>query len=164
MRILTFVSLIVLIIGCKEASKKEAGSKIEPAPSTISVQKSELRGMTQEEFIEIQSKCNAVDYIFHSLPFSINQNDKASVLTNLGFIGAEQADAIPANCKALGREFFQAEGEIFLEADLYYCPPDHFSYVFFKDNKAFAANKMSTDGINFYSNLIRQITAKPSGS
>ena len=163
MRTIILISLLSLLMACKEGSKS-SGAKVESPSKTTTKQKSAIRGMTQQEFLEIQSKCDAVDYIFHSLPFSINQTERANVLSNLGFIGSEQADAIPPNCKALGREFFQASGDIFLEADLYYCPPDHFSYVFFKDKKPFAANKMSTQGINFYSNLIKQISVQPSGS
>lgn len=153
-----------LLSACKESTSSEANNssktedEVVPNPNFVL---HELPAMPLDFYNELKEKCDAVDYIFHNLPFSINQTDRPSVLSNLAFISEQQGYAIPDGCNILGREFFQVNGEILLEADFYFCPPYHFTYVFLQNKKPIYANRMSESGVKFYANLINQIKVNP---
>jgi hypothetical protein len=101
----------------------------------------------------IFSNCNYLDYIFNDLPFSVSQNDRTGIMTNINFIGAESPKMINKNCKSLGREFFQINGDIVLEAEIYYSQECSY-YIFYIDGKPLYSNIISQTGIDFYQQLI----------
>ncbi len=101
------------------------------------------------------NKVDYIDFIFHDYPFSMSQSEKQSIQTNISYIGREPVFDIPASCKPIARSFFQIEGEIILEADIYYSEACYF-YVFVQDGKAKYANNMSQSGIGFYKNILAQ--------
>lgn len=154
-----FCSLAMMTTSCK-GDKTAAPEPAATQSPTSTAAKHSLPPMSKDVYENLRERCSAVDYIFHNLPFSINQTEKASVLSNLNFIGPEQADAIPSTCSPLGREFFQDEkADIFLEADIYY-GEGCLAYVFFQDGKAVYANKMSQAGVEFYTKIIRNVTSQ----
>jgi len=60
-------------------------------------------------------------------------------------------------CESLGREFFHVEGEIVMEAELYFTEDGSCrAYIFYENGKPAYANAVSDAGINFYSNLLKQ--------
>lgn len=159
-----YIIPIILIIGqwsCKQAPEATAPQTTTPT-STTTTGYHPLPAMTQEVFDQTLAKVSAVDYIFNNLPFSMNQSDPASIATNLSFISNERASAFKAKCQPLGREIFQAKGEIILEADIYFTP-QCMAYVFIIDGKPAYANKISETGVNFYNNILTQVKVQSKG-
>jgi hypothetical protein len=116
----------------------------------------ELPGIPSEKIVELWEKCELVDYIFHNLPFSLNQSEKPAIRANLNFIGTDPVGKVNLDCKPMGREFFQIGGEIVLEADVYYSPGCYF-YVFVDGNTPIYANTISEAGMNFYKQITTQV-------
>ena len=96
-----------------------------------------------------------IDYIFYDLPFSISQDNQPSIHANLKLISSGALDNLPLNCKPIGREFFQINGEIVHEADLYFSD-GCYGYVFLKDGKPIYANKLTEAGMTFYTRIVNQ--------
>lgn len=151
-----FIFICIGLFSCKEKNTKPE-VKVDPqltvpAPSQI---KLDVGSIPEEEFMKMYNNASYVDYIFYNLPFSISQNDQSSVRSNLGMISSEPLTSLQEGCKPIGREFFQIDGVVAFEADLYYSE-GCFGYVFMKDEKPIYANKMSEEGLKFYGNLIEQ--------
>ena len=96
-----------------------------------------------------------IDYIFNDLPFSMSQSEKPSIQSNIRYIGADPVTELQQDCKPIARQFFQVQGEIILEADVYYSEGCYY-YIFFQEGEARYANLMTSDGIGFMQNIINQ--------
>lgn len=142
-----FYSLIVLLaLNCRPTSSVEKSS---------STSAYAYPPMPESEIKMLYEETTGVDYIFHKLPFSINQGDQASVQSNVLMIGIQSPTSFSESCIPLGREFFQKNGEYLYEADIYFDPKtDCYAYKFFKDGKAVYLNGMSKTGANFYTQII----------
>jgi len=153
MRYSILLILALLVTACTTDNKKapqqsEAQPKVEQ--TTFGVP-----GLPQSDMKNLYDNATYVDYIFYNLPFSLSQDNKPSIHANLALISPEPLGSIPASCKPIGREFFQVAGEVAYEADLYF-QEGCYGYVFIKDKKPLYANKISSEGIKFYGNLINQ--------
>lgn len=155
LRIFTFLILSVFIISCVGESKKDAVITKGNDTPTIASNKLNVPGLPQGVMEQLFKEATYVDYIFYNLPFSLSQDNQASIHANLKLISAEPLKSLPVNCKPIGREFFHIGGEIPYEADLYYSD-GCYGYVFIKDNKPLYANKLSTEGMKFYTNIVNQ--------
>jgi hypothetical protein len=94
-----------------------------------------------------------IDYIFHNLPISVSQDEKASINSNILFIKNEPIKSLPLDCKPIGRKFFSIKGEAYLIADVYFgngCA----AYVFLDGEKPIYANAMTEQGVTFYKKII----------
>jgi len=151
-----FYSLILglfFMFSCKEEAKKP--DKVEKkAEAAVDMSKPEIPGITNEVMIRLLDQCTYVDYIFHSLPYSISQNEDPSIDMNISFIDYKRPlGRIPINCKPIGRKFFHINGEIVYDIDVYLNSQCKF-YVFVdKNNKPIFANYMTEDGIKFYADM-----------
>lgn len=156
-RIVFFVIFVLALGSCKQnnTSEKTATKKQAAAPLPNKVEN--VQGLTPEVMNKLLNEVTYVDYIFHELPFSVSQDNKASVVANIRQISPEPLGYLPSNCKAIGREFFHINGEIEFEADLYFSN-GCIGYVFMKNEKPIFANKVSPSGQQFYGNLIAQAT------
>jgi len=114
-----------------------------------------FESIPQPMVMDLWNKGNLIDYIFHNLPFSMNQSEQASIRTNLTYFTPMAQQYITPGCKPMGRQFFSIEGEIVLEADIYYTETCAF-YVFFVDGKAKYANQMSDAGKQFFNTMIQK--------
>lgn len=140
------------LISCSE--NKTPKTKSATVENEISYLAEEYPALTREILEEVWQKSDMVDYIFHELPFSMSQNNQASVRANIAYIAKTGQGPIPSKCKALGRQFFQIEGEIVLEADIYYSDDCYF-YIFHHQGNKYA-NVMTEQGKTFYANMIKQ--------
>jgi hypothetical protein len=144
----------LMFFACKQDQKK-ADDSAAPVATTPVVPK------TEETFVSLPDdivrtmvdKVDYIDYLWNDLPFSVSQEEKKAIVTNITFISAEPQTTIPAGCKSIGRKTFNIKGEILIEADVYFSKGCAF-YVFIKDNKKVYANKMTPQGIEFYTKLI----------
>lgn len=157
MRVIILLVVFGMMISCNGEQKK---AKV---PAAVTQEKPVLNpdsyfnlpSLPQAEMKRLFDEATYVDYIFYELPFSVSQDNKASIHANLNMISPEKMNAISKSCKPIGREFFHIEGEIVHEADLYFSD-GCFGYIFLKDEIPVYANKLSAEGSNFYANLIKQ--------
>ena len=149
-------------ISCSNNKAKPANSNAENTEQVESsnVTLTELPGVPTEQLAHLWNNCEFVDYIFHNLPFSLSQSETPAIQANLNFISTKAAGKIDLkSCKPMGREFFQVNGEIVMEADVYYSPNCYF-YVFVKDEKPIYANKISQSGMAFYHQITTQVSTQ----
>jgi hypothetical protein len=149
--------MIVSIASCKNdnPSKPEVTKVEKEAQAMSKIKNSKYKPLPNEMLMELWNKCDLIDYIFHNLPFSMNQGEQASIRTNLTYISPDLQADIPSDCKSLGRQIFSIEGNIVLESDIYYTDKCAF-FIYFVDGKALYANKMSEAGKQFYTTMIQK--------
>lgn len=144
----------LFLLACKEETKKPANIKKEAIAPTVDMTQPEIAGITNEVMVRLLEECTYVDYIFHSLPYSISQNEDPSIDMNISFIDYKKPlGRIPKDCKPIGRKFFHIKGEIVYDVDVYLSNKCKF-YVFVdKNNKPIFANYMTEDGLKFYADM-----------
>lgn len=147
-------TLLILLVATFLFSCKSDSTDSKSSQSADKVQVANGYEILPRTVVErMWNEAEMLDYIFHELPFSMNQSEKPSIQANITYISSEPQPQIPAGCKPMARQFYQVKGEIELEADIYFGNGCHF-YVFFVDGKAQYANKMSQAGIDFFTNMI----------
>lgn len=115
-----------------------------------------LESIPREDIMKLWEECTYIDYIFHSLPFSMSQDAKESIQANLNYIATEPQAFIPSNCKPIARQMFHVGGDIVLECDVYLSDVCQF-YVFVENEKPKYANKMTQDGLKFFSTMFSKV-------
>ncbi len=113
-------------------------------------------GITAEIVSIIVDSCSHVDMFFNDYPVSMSQNEKNSIISDLTYISTDAIVEIPVQCKPVGRKVYNGNGEVLIEADLYFSEGCYFM-VFIKDEQALFGNKMNQQGIIFYERLLTQI-------
>jgi len=146
--------LSCLLFACKTDQKKDTVST--PDKKEVANQKfADLNPLPNESMQKLFNEATYIDYIFYNLPFSISQDDKPSIHSNLKLISGNKFGPISKDCKPIGREFFHIGGAIAYEADVYF-QDGCYGYVFLDKEKPIYANKVSEEGMKFYSNIINQ--------
>jgi len=146
---------MLALSSCNGKKAKEVTPVATAPAKTSPVKQLNLPSVPLEVMQRLYEKATYVDYIFYDLPFSLSQDNSASIRSNLELIGNQPLKSLGINCKPIGREFFQIDGNIEYEADLYYSD-GCYGYVFYKDGKQVYANMLSEKGMNFYRNIISQ--------
>ena len=144
--------LTCFLVSCKTDQKKDINQS-DAKKEVISQKFQDLNSLPGDLMLRLFNEATYIDYIFHNLPFSISQDDKPSITSNLKLISPERLGPIPTTCKPMGREFFHIGGEIVAEADVYF-QNGCYGYVFLENEKPIYANKVSEAGAKFYSNII----------
>ncbi len=153
-------SLILVLLFClSSCQEKPTTAADSPQNSDVSKEQANnlvLPSIPVEIMQDLWDNCEFVDYIFYELPFSMSQSEKPSIHANLGYIDKRPVPTgIPTDCKPIAREFFQINGEIVLEAEVYFSKTCQF-YVFMDGKSPKYANAMSPNGIKFYNQMINQ--------
>jgi hypothetical protein len=151
-----YLILILTWFSCKEDKQVE---KVEKPTSNVST--IELPSISEELVKKLYEETDYIDYIFHDLPISVSMETKADIQTNVGMISTTPVGKIPANCKSIGRKFYNSKGNTLLGADIYFSSDCAF-YVFLDGEKKLYANKMTEGGLNFYQKIIQQAAKSPS--
>ena len=141
----TFVlcAFIATISGCKNSPKATA-----PKAQL-------LQGLPLDIKQNLIQKCDYIDYTFYNFDFSMSQADPNAVRSNIALLSDEVQATIPPECKPIGRKYYHINGEIVVEAELYFSE-NCFFYIYKDDNTTLFGNKLSPAGINFYNNIIQQ--------
>lgn len=151
-----YLVLILVAAACKTDTKKQPTATSTPSPQTKTSTQTPLYPKLPNKYLQVMwEQGQMIDYLFHELPFSMNQNESESIKTNLTYIDEAPVMAIPTGCKPIARQFYQVGGDIIFEADVYFDEQCQF-YVFFVDNKPMYANQMSKSGQQFFTSMIRQ--------
>ncbi len=122
----------------------------------------ELTSVPPDIIRDLWNNCTYIDYIFHTLPFSMSQDEQTSIRANLSYIAGEAQPYIPGDCKSIARQMFHINGEIVLEADVYLSETCQF-YVFVENEKPVYANKMTPEALEFFSSMFNQANKKQPG-
>lgn len=153
---LLFCFLSVILLSCNNEKQKTQ------QPQATVQQEIQQAGsgkgfpsLPQEVLMNIWDNGEMIDYIFHNLPFSMNQTELNSIRTNLTYIDPKPVSDMPVNCKPFARQFYQVGGDIILEADIYFSNGCKF-YVFVEDGKEKYANYMAESGENFFNQMVQQ--------
>lgn len=157
MRFALIIFCFLSILSCKE---KNNNSDVNPTKETLTevveqATDDPLPQVPVKIMQELWNECEFVDYIFFDLPFSMSQTEQPSIRANLNYIDRAAVGPRSKACKPIAREFFQINGEIVYEADVYYSENCKY-YVFFEGKTPVYANKMSAAGEKFYNQMITQ--------
>lgn len=136
-----------LLVGCQGDAKSTSKAAAQE-PTT-------LNPLPQDIKQNLFAKCDYIDYTFYNFDFSMSQGDPNAVRSNLALLSDEVQPDIPSECKPIGRKYYHINGEIVMEAELYFAENCAF-YIYKKDNTTLYGNKLSPQGINFYNNIIQQ--------
>ena len=98
-------------------------------PSTQDSKKTGLPALPAEMINKMLAEVDYIDYIWHDLPFSLSQEEKEGINTNISFISNEGVSELSPACKAIGRKFYNIKGETIATADVYFSPGCYY-YVF----------------------------------
>ncbi len=141
------IVLIMTMSACKQNNSSQEKDEKDIAPS--------LPAMPLQQQSYLFENVEMIDYIFNDLPFSLSQTEKPSIQSKIA--GISQEPVADNNCKPMARVFFQVKGEIVIEADMFFTPPDCQHYVFYENQVAVYANKMAPSNIQFYSRFLTQM-------
>jgi hypothetical protein len=145
---------LILLIGCKDLNKKgeaDDGAMFVPEGFTA-------YGMDATYMNMLLEKGDHIDYIFNDIPLSMNQDGKAAFYQEMRYVSNQPIAGIPKGCKPMARKIYLGDGEIIMEADLYFSNQCTFQ-IFIKDEKALFGNLLSQEGAAFYNNLLEKAEA-----
>lgn len=159
MRLLTFLLLFTLL-GCgnnPDATATDAENTTAAAPSAAAYPPLPL-----ERLEYLWENCDYIDFVFYTFDFSMNQHEQSGIRATLAGI-AETAPQINSACRPVGRAFFQVEGEVKLEADIY-LDQGCIYYLFMENGQPVYANEMTEQGLGFYINIFQQADQMGAGN
>lgn len=156
-----FYSLCIFFISC--ANKKTDTNAAKQNEAAAALTGPEIPGISQDAYQRLLDSCTYIDYIFHDLPFSMSQNEKADLSQNVMFIDTKRpVGQLNPACKPAARKFFSIKGVIVYDVDVYISPACSY-YVFVdKAGKPLFANQMTESGRNFYNNILKQVSGATS--
>ena len=114
-----------------------------------------LEGFPQSEFTRLMNECDFVDIIFYNSAVAMSQDQPGSIRSALMFMDPVKVEPMK-DCKPMGRIAYLIKGDIVAEAD-FYCNDECQYMVFLVDNKPTYINALSTNGVNFFQNILSQI-------
>lgn len=147
-----FISLIVGIAsscqGKKDSDTNETSIAIPEIPT--------YPAFGNEELSRLFAETEKVDIIFYNLPISVNQDEASSAKSTVLYVSPASPN-ITKVCQPIGRLTWIANGAIIKEADIYFETGCQY-FVFMENNLPVAANAMVQSGIDFFNNIISQVT------
>lgn len=144
-----FVSLLVL--SCKNTDTKSTSDQ-------VAVQNQGIipPAIPAADLIYLFENCTFIDFIFANLPFSMSQEDKASIQQTIRHIVPVAPTQINPECQHLVELLFQVEGEIINEVKIFFQPECTY-YLFYKNGVAVYSASFNEQGINFFNNILQQV-------
>lgn len=156
-------SLLILsffLISCGENKSltpaEESKEVIQPKVKVKSV--FDTVGISKEVFQKILQEGDHIDIIFNDLPLSMNQDGNSALYQDLQYISSRPMKTLATDCSPLARKIYLSKGEIIMEADLYFGPECYFQ-VFIKDGKELYGNYLTSQGVAFVEQLLKQAQA-----
>lgn len=154
--ILLILLSFFLFSSCEESEKKEGMAKDKLWETKANeVKVSTLPSITFEEMKELYEGCDFIDIIFYNVEFSMSVKNKSNIQRMVAFASPDVAQINP-NCKAMGRLFFQKNGELIVEADMYYDDQCQY-FVFQKNGKNAYANNITQEGQAYFAKIFSQV-------
>jgi len=154
--------IVTALSSCGEEVKddKRALSRDEMwKTKTAEVKVSSLPSITFEEMKVLYEGADFIDIIFYDVDFSMSVNNKTNIQKMVAFVSTNVARINPS-CKPTGRIFFQKNGELLAEADMYYDDKCRY-FVFQKNGKAAYANDITPEGQAYFAKIFSQVKVEP---
>lgn len=154
--------LMVLLSSCGggDSSNKDKLSKEEKWKTKAEkVQVSSLPSISFDEMKTIYEGTDFIDIIFYNVDFSMSVNNKTNIQRMVGMVSTNVAQLNPS-CQAMGRLFFQKNGELLIEADMYYDETCQY-FVFQKNGKPAYANYITPEGQAYFAKIFSQVKVEP---
>lgn len=153
MRFLPLLLLVFLWSCDSESTTKKTTTETvpstNPAPAPTAKTEALYPAYPVEKLKYLFDNCDYVDYVFYELPMSMSLNEQGSIQYSVSHVSTDPAQ-INANCKSIGRIFYQLKGENIAEAEIVFNAPEKCSYFIFYDNgKKAYANQMTEGGIKY---------------
>lgn len=152
--ILIFLALSLFVtLSCKNQKKSSDKNPEETGQleKETTSQQSFLTALPADIFKKVYAEADYLDVIFENLPFSMSQENNASIRQILNHVDNKPPQTIPANCPLFGQQLYMKNGEIILEADFFHSEGCY--YYIFKHNGKKYYNGMTQTGITFFDNL-----------
>lgn len=158
-KIQLFFAFVVLIsiYSCKEKetnkSLEDSGMKVETSVETSPANNSKLdfSPLPASLFKPVYMEADYMDILFEELPFSMSQDNNASIRQILNYIDVNAPDSYDSNCPLFGQLLVQKEAVYILEADIYHS--DGCYYWLIKHRGKKYLNGMTDAGIKFFNQL-----------
>jgi hypothetical protein len=160
MRFYYIIILIAVLTSCKEQSKTTTSSKVATEQSTapvasVDAKRSGLPPLTLDMMKKMIAEVDYIDYIMYDLPFSVSQDTKEDINSNIMFISNIPVGDVSSACKPIGRKFYNIKGETYLTADIYFSNGCAF-YIFLEGEQPKYSAKFTKEGYNFYTQIVAQ--------
>jgi len=131
-----------------------------PSPVEVAPTTNQLPKIPNEEGRYLYENCTYVDVTFNKLPFSMSIDNKPGIQSNLALIDAgAPAPILNAQCQALGTIYYDVNAKTVLAADIMYGDGCNY-FVFKKDGKPVYANRMTSEAVTYFTNIITQVKVK----
>lgn len=119
LKILVLCAICLAYISCQNTTDtatttKKTEQQTKQQPNTT------LKGLPLDMRQNLMDNCDQIDYTFFNLNFSMSQSTPDAVKGNVALLTGEVQSEIPATCKPIGRKYYQIDGDIILEAELYF--------------------------------------------
>ena len=151
MKQLLIFTLLVFIFSCKSETK----TAVVNAPSAESAATNIPPPIPTEKMIELYENCDFIDFIFRDLPFSISQEDKASIQQTIRHINNVPPKSIDPNCPYFAQQIFQENGEIVLDAKIFFQEGCTY-YLFYEEGVVKYSGSFTAEGVTFYNSILAQ--------
>lgn len=153
---LPIITLLALLISCQDkSSETETEQKTD---STNLVEQYALPVPPIETLEYLYQNCSHIDYVFYELPFSMSLDDVGSIRKTLSHISTSPAPE-KAECKPMGRIFFDVGIETKLEADFYFSSGCVY-FLFYEGGEKKYSSFMTPDAVKYMNNYISQANAQ----
>ncbi len=142
--------LLLTLMACQAGPdrEKEKAPASPPAGETYP-------SLPQERAQYLWDNCDYIDIIFYQLDFTMSLDQQGSIRKALQHFSREPATISPG-CQPAGRIFYQSQGDILAEADLYFDPQCQM-FLFYEDGRKAYTNGMTPAGLEFFQNVFTQI-------
>lgn len=150
MKFIYLSSFIILLASCGNKTNETAATQELPTATANT-----LPPIPTDMLINLFENCSAIDFIFSSLPFSISQDDKPSIQRTISHINQNPPQSIDNSCPYFAQQIFQIDGEIVLDAKIFFLPKCTY-YLFYEEGVAKYSASFTNEGVNFYNSLIEQ--------
>lgn len=150
-----YLLFAVLILACKSESTSDSPTSTSTSLEQTSSKVEVPPAIPTELLIELYENVDYIDFIFPNMPFSISQEDKASIQQTMRHINNVQPASIDPNCPYLAQQIFQENGEIVLDAKIFFQQGCVY-YLFYDGAKPIYSASFTNEGIEFYNSILAQ--------
>ena len=150
--ILSMATLGLIACASSGEEKKPAEAQAKPKVESYPL-------LPQEKYDTLWNQVENIDFVFESLPISLNLGDPPSVQTGLRQF-TNMAPTIDPSCQRMGTAYYVGNGEQIMSADFYFTDSCTY-FIFIEHGKKRYSAQMSPVGINFFNRALKKAGLSP---